>query len=146
MQYLRDAANNEYPDAMYSLGYEYIVGEILHQENSQAVKWMTNAADAGNAFASAVIGIAYYEGEEPFSKDYDAAFKYMSQAAQYIQSSEEKDEMIGQLCRNLAACYRFGRGTTVNNSLASYYTELAAQFGNEGSIDAVNLIRRNNEK
>lgn len=146
LQYLRDAANDEYGDAMYSLGYEYIVGDILHQENSQAVKWMTKAADAGNTFASAVIGIAYYNGEDPFQKDYNLAFKYLSQAAQQIQQTGEKDEMIGQLCRDLAACYRFGRGTDVNNSLASYYTELAAQFGNDDSMNAVDLIRRNNEK
>lgn len=146
LQYLREAANNENTDAMYSLGYEYIVGEIMHQENSQAVKWMTKAADAGNVFASAVIGIAYYDGSDPFPKDYDLAFKYLSQAAQYIQSTEEKDEMAGQMCRDLAACYRFGRGTEVNNSLASYYTELAAQFGNDESKDAVDFIRRNNEK
>lgn len=146
LQYLRDAANNEYADAMYSLGYEYYVGEIMHQENSQAVKWMTKAADAGNAFAAAMIGNAYYSGTEPFTKDFNLAFKYLSQAAQYLQATDEKDELAGQLCRNLAACYRFGRGTEVNNSLASFYTELAAQFGNDESVDAVNLIRRNNEK
>jgi len=146
LQYLRDAANNENADAMYSLGYEYYAGEIMHQENSQAIKWMTKAADAGHTFASAVIGNAYYSGEEPFQKDYNLAFKYLSQAAQQIQATNEKDELAGQLCRNLAACYRFGRGTEVNNSLASFYTELAAQFGNDESVDAVNLIRRNNEK
>lgn len=118
----------------------------MHQENSQAVKWMTKAADAGNAFAAAMIGNAYYSGTEPFTKDFNLAFKYLSQAAQYLQATDEKDELAGQLCRNLAACYRFGRGTEVNNSLASFYTELAAQFGNDESVDAVNLIRRNNEK
>lgn len=146
LQNLREAANNENADAMYSLGYEYYVGEIMHQENSQAVKWMTKAADAGNAFAEAMIGNAYYSGIEPFTKDYDLAFKYLYQAAQKLQATDEKDELAGQLCRNLAACYRFGRGTEINNSLASFYTELAAQFGNDDSVDAVNLIRRNNEK
>lgn len=146
LQYLRDAANDEYADAMFALGYEYIMGEILHQENSQAIKWMTNAADEGSAYAAAVVGLAYYSGEDPFPKDFDKAFKYMSQAAQNLQSTESEDELAGQLCRNLAACYRFGRGTEVNNSLASYFTELAAQYGNDDSINAVDLIRRNNEK
>jgi TPR repeat protein len=42
----------------------------------------------------------------------------------------------------LGACYRFGRGTEVNQSLAAYYTEQAAKYGDARSLEAVKRMRK----
>lgn len=139
LQYLRTAADAEYADALWSLGVEYLIGEILHEEKSLAMENMTKSADNGNCFACGALGTAYYSGESPFSKDYDKAFKYLSEAVE--DTSSMSDELKAEVYRDLGACYRFGRGTTVNNSLASYYTEMAAELGDTGSFNAVKMLR-----
>ena len=140
IQYLRQAADNGYNDAVYRLGLEYLMGEILHEEPMTAIKYMTNAADNGMTFAAGVLGIFYYSGQENVGKDYNKAFKYLYQAIQSPKVFEE--DLLSEVYRDIAACYRFGRGTEVNHSLAAYYTELAAKYGDKGSISAVkNLMR-----
>lgn len=140
IQYLRQAADNDYDNALYSLGYEYLVGEILHQENSKALEYMTKAADNGYSFACAVLGTFYYDGEPLVEKDYNKAFKYLSVAVKDASSINE--DLLADVYRKIGACYRFGRGTEVDQSLASYYTEQAAKYGDKGSLDAVKMLRR----
>ena len=144
IQYLRQAADDDYSDALYSLGYEYAVGEILHQEKSKAVEYMTRAAEKGDAFASAVIGTMYYSGDPSLDieKDYKKAFYYLGYVA-YVGKLSNK-ELLAEVYRDLGACYRFGRGTDVNQSMASFYTEKAAELGDENSLDAVKLLRKDN--
>lgn len=139
LKYLRMAADDEYPDALWSLGVEYMLGEILHEEKSSAIEYMMKAADKGNVFACGVIGIACYSGEDPFTKDYDKAFKYLSEAVK--DTSSMSNELQAEVYKDLGACYRFGRGTSVDNSLASYFTEKAAELGDTGSFDAVKMLR-----
>lgn len=140
IQYLRQAADNGYDDAIYRLGLEYYLGEILHEEPATAIKYMTTAADNGMNFAAGVLGTIYYGGDNNISKDYNLAFKYLSQA---IKSPEVfKESLLSEIYRDLAACYRFGRGTEVNHSLASYYTEQAAKYGDEKSVSAVKDLMR----
>lgn len=140
IQYLRQAADNGYNDAVYRLGLEYLTGEVLHEEPIAARNYMTKAADNGMTFAAGVIGTLYYSGIEGFGKDYDKAFKYLYQA---IQSPNEfGDNLLSEVYRDIAACYRFGRGTEVNHSLASYYTEQAAKYGDKGSVRAVKDLMR----
>ncbi len=139
LQYLRMAADADYTDALWSLGVEYLIGEILHEEESTAIEYMTMAADNGSYFACGVLGTAYYTGIEPFTQDYDKAFKYLSEAVKDMSSMGE--ELQAEVFRDLGACYRFGRGTTVDNGLASYCTEKAAELGDTGSYDAVKMLR-----
>lgn len=145
IQYLRDAADDGYVDAMYLLGYEYYSGRYLKQENKQAIKWMTKAADAGSFYAAEKLGISYYLGLEPCQKDYNMAFKYLLQAVMQASSSDNLDNVRGATYRYLAACYRFGRGTGIDHSLAAYYTELAAKYGDDASTEALKLTRRNED-
>ena len=100
---------------------------------------MEKAADNGYTFAAGVLGTIYYSGYNEVPKDYNKAFKYLSQAAQ--ESSDMGDGLASEVYRDLGACYRFGRGTEINHSLASYYTEQAAKYGDESSFDAVNALR-----
>jgi hypothetical protein len=141
IQYLRQAVDNGSTNAMYSLGYEYLVGEILHQENSSALEYITKSADGGYAFACAVLGTFYYDGEPLVSKDFNQAFKYLSAAAKQ-SSSIGNDDLLAVVYKDLGACYRFGRGTEADQSLASYYTEQAAKYGDTKSLDAVKMLRK----
>ena len=53
------------------------------------------------------------------------------------------NELQAEVYKDLGACYRFGRGTTVDHGLASYFTEKAAELGDTGSFDAVKMLRTN---
>lgn len=139
LNYLRQAADLENVDAMWALGVEYVVGDLLHSEPSKGMEYMRKAADNGSTFGAAILGTVYYTGEAPFEKDYSLAFKYLSQAAQNPTALE--DDLLAEVFKNLGACYRFGRGTEVNHSLASYYTEQAASLGDTKSFDAVKMLR-----
>jgi TPR repeat protein len=140
LKYLRLAADDNYIQALHSMGYEYSLGEILHQENSKALEYLQKAAEYGNNFSAGTLGLLYYDGDYIVSRDYDKAFYYLHEAAGHPE--EFGDEMLGTIFKDLAACYRFGRGTEVNHSLASYYTEQAAKCGDSSSFDAVNALRR----
>ncbi len=122
------------------MAYEYSQGEILHQENSKALEYLQKAADNGNYYSIGTLGLLYYDGDYLVSKNYEKAFQYLYEAANHPM--EFDDNMLGTIYRDLAACYRFGRGTEVNHSMASYYTEQAAKYGDEGSFDAVNALRK----
>lgn len=139
--YLRQSADLGYVNAIYSLGYEYMVGEALHQDNEKALEYMTKAADEGYVFASAVLGVFYYTGEyDIVSKDYNMAFKHLYAAVQ--DTSDLNEGLLLDVYKYIGACYRFGRGTEVNQSLASYYTEKAAQLGDSDSVNAVKMLRK----
>lgn len=140
LRYLRMAADAEDAQALHSLAFEYSEGEILHQENSKALEYLQKACDAGNYYSMGTLGLLYYDGDFLVSKDYDKAFYYLHEAAGHPQ--EFGDDMLGSIYRNLAACYRFGRGTEINHSLASYYTEQAAKCGDSSSFEAVNALRK----
>ena len=73
LQYLRQAADNNYNSALYSLGYEYLVGEILHEEKNKAIEYITKSADNGYSFGAGVLGTMYYDGEV-VTKDYEKSF------------------------------------------------------------------------
>ena len=102
---------------------------------------MPNSADNGYTFACAVLGTFYYDGEPLVSRDYAKAFNYLSKAAADSRNIGN-DGLLAEVYKKLGACYRFGRGTEVDQSLASYYTEQAAKYGDQGSVDAVKMLRR----
>ena len=112
----------------------------MHQENSSALEYITKAADGGYAFACAVLGTFYYDGEPLVEKDFNKAFKYLSRAVE--EASSINNDLLSQVYRYLGACYRFGRGTEVDQSMASYYTEQAAKLGDKSSLDAVKMLRK----
>lgn len=136
------AVDNGYTPAIYSLGYEFLVGEIAMQNNKSALEYITKAAEQGYVFAMAGLGISYYRGTVLVEKDYSKAFYYLSQVAAEDDVSSIGDDMLAEVYRDLGACYRFGRGTEKDQSLASYYTEMAAEFGDKSSLDAVKMMRR----
>lgn len=143
LKYLRMAADDNYNDALCDLGIEYVWGKIVHEEQSLAIKYLTKAADNGCVRACGILGTSYYSGKnKPCTKDYDKAFNYLVKSIDDNDNSMSKG-LKAEVYRCLGACYRFGRGTEVNHSLASYYTERAAELGDTGSFDAVKMLRAN---
>lgn len=142
IEYLEKAAAVGYTDAKMNLGYEYWQGENVSANNSKAVKWFKEAAEENDAFSQALLGYAYYRGEDFVSeKDYNQAFTYLTQAARNNYFEQLDDSMKADVYRCLSSCYRYGRGVEADQSLASYYTEQAAKYGNSDSQRAAELIR-----
>lgn len=143
--YLRKAADLSYAPAMSSLAFEYYSGEyIMEGKNyTKATELFTKAAELGDTYSQCVLGYSYYKGSDPVSgKNYSEAFKYLSMAVQNTDFEYQDEETKAYVYHDLAGCYRYGRGTDADQSLASYYTELAAKYGNVDSKRASNLLRR----
>lgn len=142
--YLRKAADLSYAPAMSSLAFEYYSGEFMEGKNyTKATELFTKAAELGDTYSQCVLGYSYYKGSDPVSgKNYSEAFKYLSMAVQNTDFEYQDEETKAYVYHDLAGCYRYGRGTDADQSLASYYTELAAKYGNVDSKRASNLLRR----
>lgn len=143
--YLRKAADLNYASAMSSLAFEYYSGEYISggKNYTKAVEWFTKAAELGDAYSQSVLGYAYYKGVAPVSsKNYTEAFKYLNAVVSNANFEYQDEETKADIYHDLAGCYRYGRGTEADQSLASYYTELAAKYGNASSKRASNLLRR----
>ena len=145
---LEKAANLDYTPAKSALGNEYYLGDnIISGTNlTKAIKWFKEAANDGDVFSEAILGYSYYTGSELSSeKDYDQAFIYLSRAIRNSDFDYLEDSIKASIYRSLAGSYRYGRGCESDQSLASYYTEQAAKYGDEGSKRATVLIRKDIE-
>lgn len=142
---LEKSANLDYTAAKSALGYEYYNGEYTPGGSNftKAVKWFKEAANDDDVYSESILGYCYYTGTELFSqKDYDQAFIYLSKAVRNARFEYQEDDMKASIYRSLAGCYRYGRGCEADQSLASYYTEQAAKYGDEGSQRATGLLRK----
>ena len=107
------------------------------------MKWFTEAAKDGDALSEAILGYSYYTGTELCTvKDYTKSIDYLLRAVNNRDFENQVDFVKSQVYRALAGSYRYGRGCEADQSLASYYTEKAAQYGDTGSKRATSLIRR----
>ena len=126
IKYLRLAADSGDLEAMFYLGYEYGLGEIVETDNAAALEYLKKSADAGYATACVVLGTLYYVGEALVEKDYDIAFRYLTQAESDAASIGDNTTLAG-LYNNLSECYRYGRGTKKDADKASHYEKLAKE-------------------
>lgn len=104
----------------YKIVYEKHCSNV-NEEN----RWCYTCSIAG-------LGKCYYKGFG-VDKNYKLAFKYLSEAA-------ENDDC--ESMRLLAACYRYGRGTTVNKSKDNEWVNKAAKCGD----DKAKKIKEKREK
>lgn len=144
IELLEQSANLGYAYAMYDLGLEYYGENNPNMLNyTKSVEWFKKAAEAGYVGGQALLGYCYYKGEDPVSvKDYDQAYAYLSKAILNSGFELIDDGLKADIYRCLAGCFRYGRGCEADQSLASYYTELAAKYGDKGSKRATGLLRR----
>ncbi len=143
---LEKAATLGNTDAKAALAYEYYSGENVTggANYTNAIKWYKEAAEEDDAYSQAILGYYYYKGEELVSiKDYNQAFMYLTKAVLNNEFESLTDEFKAYIYRCLAGCYRYGRGCEADQSLASYYTEQSAKYGDIDSQRATGLLRKN---
>lgn len=142
LMYLQRACENESSYGNFALGQEYIKGELYEKNESKGISLITSAADEGNVDAAAWLGNEYYSGKGYVKRDFNKAFKYLQNVAR--QPGVMEDEILAKVYRNLSACYRFGRGTTADESRADYYADKANTLGDPEMSEVVHFRQRSN--
>lgn len=113
-------------DCLYALGNEYIKGGIVEKDSIKGMEFIQKAAETGCAQALAVLGNLYYS-QGKARGDYSQAFKCLDRA---IRHPEDIDApVLAKAYRNIAACYRFGRGTATDIDKANAYTSMSNYLG-----------------
>ena len=139
-EWMTKAAENGNSLAMLHLAFFY-----LNNNNDEALMWLILASNAGDATAQAALGGFYYEGNPPVeNKDFSQAFSLMSKAVQNPDWESVADGIKATIYRYLGNCYRYGRGTSPDQSLASYYTEEAAKYGDQDAQNISNFVKMSN--
>jgi len=112
------AADQGQADAQFNLGGQYINGEGVPQDYTQAAHWYRKAAEQGVAEAQYNLGFLYYKGQG-VPKDY-------TQAAFWVRKAAEQGVAVAQ--NNLAGLYRDGQGVSKDYvQAASWYRKAAEQ-------------------
>ncbi len=101
----------------------YYRGRGVRQDYGEAVRWYRLAADQGNAFAQANLGIMYYNGRG-VPQDYGEAVRWYRLAA---------DQGNGNAQYNLGLMYGNGQGVPQDDIAAHMWANLAAAQGHENA-------------
>ncbi len=104
------------PRVMYILGCYYNEGISTAKDPKKAAELFEKAAEKGNVFAQAVLGIAHYEGSAPFEeKDFDKAYSYLTNALENEALGQVTEDIAAKVYECAARCVRFGRGGAVKS-------------------------------
>ena len=121
VRYYREAAEQGYADAQYSLGYCYYCGDGVDENETEAVKWFRKAAEQGNADAQFRLGQCYDCGR--------GVDKSETEAVKWYRIAAEQGNADAQW--NLGYCYENGRGVDKNETEAVKWYRKAAEQGDE---------------
>ena len=114
----RKAAEQGYARAQTNLGWLYVIGEAVPQNNIEAIKWFRKAASQGDKIAQYNLGLMYLNGKGVPQDDLEAV-KWFRKAAEQGETSAQND---------LGVMYQYGRGVLQNDSEAvKWYRKAAAQ-------------------
>lgn len=116
-----------YYDALTIMGEIYEKGECMPANLEKAKDYYHQASDCGVPLAECRLGSLLYN-----EKNYEEAFIYFTQAA------EDKKEPVAEAMRKLAACYRYGLGTTIDLEKEKYWMDQAANHNDYKAIDVLN--------
>lgn len=162
VKWYEKAANQGNAAAQYNLGYCYVHGQGVKQDNEEAMKWFKSAAEQGQAEAQNLIGYCYF-----FEEYYIEAVNWFKKAAnqgntlalgnlgicyyegkgvtrnhdeafRYLYKSASSENTSHDVMMYLSKCYRFGYGTQKNEKQAEYWLKKAAENNN---YDAMRLIQ-----
>jgi hypothetical protein len=163
VKWFRKAAEQNDPDAQFSLGAVYASGEGVVKDESVAVNWFRKAAEQNHASAQFNLGQCYLAGRG-VAKDEAEAAKWIRKAAQQDCAVAERSlgvlyangqgvqtdavEAVKWICKaaeqndshaqsDLAVCYARGEGA-VRNYVAAYKWGLLASV--EGNATAKELV------
>ena len=120
------------PEAMCSLGDNYLLGYQVTQDYAQAFQWYMRAAEAGHARAMNALGIIY-------SQSYGVPQDYAKARVWWQKSAKAGD---GTAMQNLGNGYERGLGVMQDLEKARYWYQRAVEAGNEDSQERLNRLER----
>jgi TPR repeat protein len=117
-------------DAMLTLGYAYLRGELsLPKDSKKAIELFTQAAKKGNVDAQYNLGLMYVRGE--------GLEKSLTKAAPWFERAAMQGDAGAQY--NTGLMYFNGEGTKRDLVKASFFLRLAAEQKYEGARGAMVL-------
>lgn len=130
MTWLKRAAYNRYPTAMYYLGKYYYDGVVLKMNKNKGICWLKESADNNCIDAMNKLGYIYSK---------DVGYKNYCLSFQYYKMSCDLDNIIG--IRHVALCYLKGRGVKKDVENATKYIRLYTQISQDDSLE-IHLIKK----
>ncbi|MCI4679398.1 sel1 repeat family protein [Rhodoblastus acidophilus] len=131
--YLKASVDPAYPLVWRTLGVAYRNGDGAPRDPQEAIKWFTKAAEAGDPFSAAELGIGYFLGNPPYARDDGEATKWLAIGA------KSKTESLAQ--RLLGICYLEGRGVNRDPKLADFWLKQARANGDKEAGKLLRTLR-----
>lgn len=117
--------------ARFNMGIAYMKGYLGAIDYDKAINWFEEAAQKGHKLASHNLSVAHYEAGKKAYEDNNWAVAF----SHFTFSAESKDNPIPDAMRLLSACYKYERGTPVNETLAYYWMQEAAKHNNPQALE-----------
>ena len=131
--YGKAAADPAQVNAARILGIAARDGAGLPRDRQVSLRWFFQAAQKGDTYAAAEIGIAYWNGEPPYAQDTREAVKWLQIAA------KSPNEWMAQ--RTLGLAYRDGNGADRDPAAARSWFGQAARNGDPSAASLLNTVR-----
>ena len=114
------------PICKYRVAMMLREGLGVNKDIEQSNSLLQEAADSCVSQAQYVLGIILYSGDG-ITQNYATSIQYLNDA---LKDNHLPLEVRGESYRILSACYRFGRGVTIDEVKADEYMRLASECGN----------------
>ncbi|MBO5594930.1 MAG: sel1 repeat family protein [Prevotella sp.] len=116
-------------EAINSMGECYLEGNGVQKDKEEAIRWFKKK-NSGLALGN--LGVIYYN-----DGNYEEAFRHLKEACD--------DDMwpSPKAMHHLAACYKYGRGTSVDKKQAEYWENEAVKHGDLDATELLKLIKKN---
>lgn len=138
----RKAAEGGNADAMVSLYFAYLRGRGVTVDKTEALKWLSKSAQAGNAYGECLLGYRYENPEWEHSPTGDRLRPpNMPEAVRWYRRSADQNWAGGQY--HLGLCYLGGQGVEQDEERGSELIRKAAdQSQVYAMVDLANLYSR----
>ena len=90
------AAKSGFAESQNNLGWMYYKGEGTAKNISEAIYWVTRAAEQGEPFAYGSLGTIRFDGNG-FRRDYVETYKWLSMAVRHLPEGDARNEDEGRL-------------------------------------------------
>jgi len=141
LKYARKAVQLETMHGYWILAEMNYYGHGVSKDITKAVDLYAKAAEKGEIESQERLAELYYEGKD-IPRDYNMAFFYSKQVVE--NEDRSPDSGTGDIMHQIAACYRFGRGTKQNTRLAYVWEIIASCFSANVSHDIMELVEHVN--
>lgn len=117
-------------EALNAMGECYLEGNGVEKNEEEAMKWFKKSADKMCGLGSGNLGAIYYNRGM-----FNEAFKYLKEAC--VNNSWPSPKAM----RLLSACYKYGRGTSVDGELGEYWMQEAVKHKEPNAMELMKLNR-----